>query len=77
MPELLQAVDRGDLDELILLDFIAFFNTVDHNILLQRWQQTLASTATHIGGFDLISSVGHSMFVAERSGNSSPICCKE
>jgi len=40
MSELLQAVDRGELGALILLDLTAVFNTVDHDILLLRLQQT-------------------------------------
>lgn len=40
LSELLQAVDRGDLGALILLDMTAAFDTVDHNILLQRLQWT-------------------------------------
>jgi hypothetical protein len=36
LSDILQAVDRGDLATLILLDPPAAFNTVDHEILLQR-----------------------------------------
>jgi len=42
MSELLQAVDRGEVGTLILLDLTAAFNTVDQDILLQRLQQTFS-----------------------------------
>ena len=75
MSELLEAVDRGDLGALILLDLTAAFDTVDRDILLQRLQQTSASAAQLIDGFSRISSVGHSTYVAAPSGRSSPVYC--
>jgi len=36
LSEIIQAVDRGDFAALVLLDLSAAFDTVDHEILLQR-----------------------------------------
>ena len=40
LSDILQAVDRGDFAALVLLDLSAAFDTVDHEILIQRLQLT-------------------------------------
>ena len=40
LSDILQDVDRGDLAALVLLDLSAAFDTVDHEILLQRLRVT-------------------------------------
>jgi len=44
LSDILLAVDRGDLTALILLDLTAAFDTVDHDILLQRLKMSLGFT---------------------------------
>ena len=36
LSEIIQAIDRGEFAALVLLDLSAAFDTVDHEILLQR-----------------------------------------
>ena len=40
LSDILAAVDRGDFAVLVLLDLSTAFNTVDHDILLERLQRT-------------------------------------
>jgi len=51
LSDILQAVDRGDLAALVLLDLLAAFDTVDHIILLERLQQTFGISDTALCGF--------------------------
>jgi len=46
MSELLQAIDRGEVGALILLDLTAAFGTVDHDILLQQTRLTFDIRST-------------------------------
>jgi len=60
LSDILAAVDRGDFAALVLLDLSAAFDTVDHDILLQRlltsfgiggaalkWFQSYLTSRTH------------------------------
>ena len=51
LSDILLAVDHGDFAALVLLDLSAAFDTVDHDILLQRLRLVLASTALLSSGF--------------------------
>ena len=44
LSDILQAVDRGDVAALVLLDLSAAFDTVDHEVLLQRLSETFGVT---------------------------------
>ena len=56
LPDILQAVGRGDLAALVLLDLSAAFDTVDHYILLRRLYMTFG-----------INDTAHSWFQSYRS----------
>jgi len=45
------AVDRGDFAALVLLDLSAAFDTVDHDILLQRLQTSFSIGGTALKWF--------------------------
>jgi len=51
LSDILQAVDRGDVAALVLLDLSAAFDTVDHSILLERLQQTFGNSDTALCWF--------------------------
>ena len=49
--DILDALDRGDFAVLMLLDLSAAFDTVDHTILLHRFQTTYGITDTALVWF--------------------------
>jgi hypothetical protein len=51
LSDLRMAIDRGDFGILVLLDLSAAFDTVDHNILLQRLEKTFGIGATVLRWF--------------------------
>ena len=71
LSKLLEAVDRGNLGALILLDLTAAFDTVDHDILLQRLLQTFGVDSTAHRWFQW-NLIGRTQYV-RRSTLRSPI----
>ena len=51
LTDLRMAIDRGDFGILVLLDLSAAFDTVDHNILLQRLEKTFGIGTTVLRWF--------------------------
>ncbi len=47
--DLLLTTDSGDFSILILLDLMAAFDTVDHNILITRLEQCVGIKVTALG----------------------------
>ena len=60
----LQAVDRGDVAVLVLLDLSAAFDTVDHEVLLQRLSETFG-----------VTDVAHIWFRSYLSGRTQYVRC--
>ena len=69
LSDILLAVDRGDLTALILLDLTAAFDTVDHDILLQRLKMSLGFTDVALQWLQLYL-VGRSQYVRREHAKS-------
>jgi len=65
----------SELGALVLLDLTTAFDTAITTLCCSACSRSSVSTATRIGGFGRISSVGRSTFVAVFSYHSSPVCC--
>ena len=74
LSDILQAVDRGDLAALILLDLTAAFDTVDHDILLQRLKVSIGFTDVALRW---LQSDGHSTHDVETPSQPSLRLCVE
>ena len=62
--DILQAVDRGDVAALVLLDLSAAFDTVDHEVLLQCLSETFG-----------VIDVAHMWFRSHLSGRTQYVRC--
>ena len=60
----IQAVDRGDVTALVLLDLSAAFDTVDHKVLLHRLSETFG-----------VTDVAHMWFRSYLSGRTQYVRC--
>ena len=68
--DVLEAIDRGDVAALVLLDLSAAFDTVDHNILMERLRRTFGIDGAALQWFRSYLS-GRTQSVC-RGGASSP-----
>jgi len=64
LSDILQAVDRGDVAALVLLDLSAAFDTVDHEVLLQCLSETFG-----------VIDVAHMWFRSHLSGRTQYVRC--
>ena len=62
LSDILEAVDRGDVAVLALLDLTAAFYTVDHDILIRRLSTTYGIIEQLYGGFNRTLVVANSQF---------------
>jgi len=73
LADILQAVDCGDVAALVLLDLSAAFDTVDHDILLQRLNMTFSINDSAHAWFHSYLS-GRSQCVRRGNARSSVTC---
>lgn len=73
LSDILLAVDRGDFAALVLLDLSAAFDTVDHDILLQRLRTSFGINHTALKWFKSYLT-GRTQYVRRGSSRSTTVC---
>jgi len=71
LADILLALDPGNLAVLTLLDLPAAFNSVDHDILLQRLQMSYGLSGMVLGWFRSYSN-GRTQYVRSSTTSSTP-----